>query len=145
MRQDVFTTFAQDIGRRAFQALQQGLIGLEDAEVRVVRQNQILDGIEGIHPLPLRAQHLLQQTQILRRNPQCLRRRFQEVQFFPGMAPATGGAERQQADHRLFAQHRQQDHVMNAMLPQLFLLRFGHLGAFHDHGAVVVVLKYVLK
>ena len=77
---------AQHIGRRLLQPLQQGLIGLEDAEVGVVRQNQILDGIEGVHPLPLRAQHLLQQPQILDRNAQRLRRRFQKLQFFRSMA-----------------------------------------------------------
>ena len=88
LRQNLFTQIAQYIRRRFFQALQQSVIGLEDAEVCVVRQNQILDGIEGIHPLPLRAQHLLQQAQILHRDTQRLRRRFQKLQFFADVAAA---------------------------------------------------------
>src|ERR1019366_1408549 len=90
------------------QALQQGLICLEDSEVRVVRQNQILDGIEGIHPLVLRAQHLLQQPQILNRDPQLLGGRFQKLQFFLGVVPTAGAAERQHPNDRLLAQHWQQ-------------------------------------
>ena len=67
--QNFFTKTAQNVGRRFSQALQQGLIASENAEIRIVRQNQVLDGIEGIRPLALRAQHLLQQTQILGRDP----------------------------------------------------------------------------
>ena len=43
----------------------QNLIRLDNAVVGIVGQNDVVDGIECIHPLPLRAQHLLQQTEVL--------------------------------------------------------------------------------
>ena len=45
----------------------QNLVGLDDAVIRIVRQDDVVDRIERIHPLPLRAQHLLQQTEVLYR------------------------------------------------------------------------------
>ncbi len=101
-----------------------------------MRQNQILDGIEGIHPLPLRAQHLLQQAQILDRNPQRLRRGFQELHFFPRLAPAAGAAERQHPDHRFLTVYWQYHHMMNAALPQVFPRRLRHLREFDHRRAV---------
>ena len=103
-----------------------------------MRQNQILDGIEGIHPLPLRAQHLLQQPQILCRNTQRLRRRFQKLQFFPGVAPAAGAAERKHSDHRFFALHWQQHYLMNTALPQLLPLRLRQRREFHHRCPVLL-------
>ena len=80
--QNLFTEIAQNIGRRLLQALQQRLIRFEDAKIGVMREDQILDGVEGVHPLPLRAQYLLQQPQILNGDAQAPGRRFQKLQFF---------------------------------------------------------------
>ena len=67
---------------------EQNLIGLDDAEVGVVRQNDVVDGVEGIDPLPLRAQNLLEQTEIFDRDSQLLGASLQEFQFFGGPLPA---------------------------------------------------------
>ncbi len=43
---------------------QQNLIRLDDAVIGIVRQNDVVDGVEGVDPLPLRAQNLLEQAEV---------------------------------------------------------------------------------
>ncbi len=136
LRQDLLARPAQYIAGRLFQALQQRLIRPDDAELRVVRQNHIEDGIEGVRPLLLRACHLLLQPQILHRHSQLPRRRFQKLQFFPPVPTTVRARQRQHSDRRLFSLYRQQHHMMNTVLPQLPPLHLRHLREFHHHRSV---------
>ena len=54
------------------QTLQQRVIGFHDAEIGIVQQHQVLNGIERIRPLPVRAQDLLHQPQVLNRQSQLM-------------------------------------------------------------------------
>src|SRR6478609_8669342 len=56
---------ADDVSRRLPNLLQQNLVDFNDAVIGVVRQDDVVDGVERIHPLPLRAQDLLEQTEVL--------------------------------------------------------------------------------
>ena len=42
-------------------------------EIRVVEQNQIVDGIESVRPLPVRTQYLFHQAEVLNRQTQLVR------------------------------------------------------------------------
>ena len=92
---------ADDVGGRLAQMFEQNLIGLDDAEVGVVRQNDVVDGVERIHPLPLRAQYLLEQAEVLYCNRQLQGAGLQEVEFFGGPAAVAGISQQQQSDGRL--------------------------------------------
>ena len=50
--------------------------------VGVVRQNDVVDGVEGVDPLALRAQDLLEQAEVFDRERQLLGAGLQKVQFF---------------------------------------------------------------
>ena len=58
-RKHVFTKLTDYIGGCAPQTFQQRVIGLHHAKFSIVQQHEIVDGIEGIGPLPVRAQDLL--------------------------------------------------------------------------------------
>src|SRR5437660_789300 len=61
-RENQLTIIADNIEGRRFQALQQRLVSLDNAEFRIVRQDDVLNRIKGIHPLPLGAQDLFQKS-----------------------------------------------------------------------------------
>ena len=82
MRERILARVTHHIGGSQAEVLQQSFIRLGNDEFRVVRQDCILDRIKGVHPLPLRAQYLLQQPQILRGNPDLARCRVQKIHLF---------------------------------------------------------------
>ena len=101
---------------------EQNLIGLDDAVIGVVRQNDVVDGIEGIDPLPLRTQHLLEQAEVFDRDRQLLGAGLQKVKFFGGPLAAAGIAQQQQSDGRLVADDRD-DHELTNLFGRETLLR----------------------
>ena len=59
MRQSRFAGAADNVGGSLAQMFEQDLIRFDDTEISIVRQDDVMDGVERIHPLTLRAQHLL--------------------------------------------------------------------------------------
>ena len=53
VRQHRFAGVTNHVGRSLAEMFEQHLIRFYDFEIGVVRQNDVVDGIEGIHPLPL--------------------------------------------------------------------------------------------
>jgi hypothetical protein len=96
--------------------LEQNLIGLDDAEVGVVGQNDVVNRIEGVDPLPLRAQHLLEQAEVLDRDRKLLGAGLKKVQFFCGPAAAAGTAQQQQSDRRFVARDRDHYNLANSLV-----------------------------
>src|SRR4029077_15370563 len=68
VRQNRFAGIFQDVRRSPSNVLQQHLVDLDYAESGVMRQNNVVDRIERVHPLSLRAQYLLQQPEVLYRD-----------------------------------------------------------------------------
>ena len=98
--------------------MQQRLIRSENFEIGVVRQNQVLNRIEGVYPLPLRTQHLLGELQILSGDAQFLRRRFEKLKLFAAILPAARAAECDHANRRFLAHHRHEHNLPNAAVFQ---------------------------
>jgi hypothetical protein len=75
-----------------FQLLKQNLVGFDDAEIRIVRQDDVVHRIKRISPLALRTQHLLQQTEVLDCDSQLASASFQEINFLGGQVSLSSPA-----------------------------------------------------
>ena len=64
VRQSGVARCANNIRGGLPELFEQNLIGLDDAEVGVVGQDDVVNRIEGVDPLPLRAQYLLEQAEV---------------------------------------------------------------------------------
>ena len=67
-----FAELADDVGGRLVQAFQQGMIGFHHTKIGIVKQDQVVDGIEGVGPLPMGAQNLFHQAQVFDRQSQLM-------------------------------------------------------------------------
>ena len=112
VRQNRFAGASDHVRRRQLHLLQQNLVGLDDAEIRVVRQDDVVHRVERIPPLPLRTQRLLQQTEVLNRDPQLPPAGFQKLQFLGRQFSRPSAAQNQQPDRRFFSQHRHHHHKL---------------------------------
>jgi len=136
LRQDLLARPAQYIAGRLFQALQQRLIRPDDAELRVVRQNHIEDGIgrcsptaaASVSPAPAAADS---PPPFPASAPP-----FPETPVLPACADDGPRTPAPAFDRRLFSLYRQQHHMMNTVLPQLPPLHLRHLREFHHHRSV---------
>src|SRR5579864_5951558 len=82
---------------------EENLVGLDDAEIGIVRQDDVVDGVESVHPLALRTQHLLQQPEVLDRDCQLPRAGLEEFEFFRSPVASGGRAEQEKSYGRLLA------------------------------------------
>ena len=64
MRQRSITRTTDDVGSGLAELFEQNLICLDDSEIGVMRQNDVMDRIEGVDPLALRAQYLFEQSEV---------------------------------------------------------------------------------
>ena len=119
VRQHRFARVGRRRPRAPVQALQQGMIGLHHAEFRVVQQHQVLDGIEGVRPLPMGAQNLFHQAQVFDRQSQLVGGGDQKLHFVGRVGEAVTAAQGQCPDHRLLAQHRHHHDVVKSFLLQI--------------------------
>ena len=116
MRKHVFAKFADNVSRRLLEALQERLIGLQNAEIGVVHEDQILNGVEGVRPLPMRTQNLFEQPQVFGSDADRLADGFEEVQFFASVVRLPEHPSDHDADHCPLALHRHHYNVMNILL-----------------------------
>ena len=115
MRENGLASVPQHVSRRLPHVLQQNLVGLDDAVVLVMRQNNVVDRIKRIHPLPLRTEHLFQQSEVLHRDGQLLPTALQELQLFWRPANRTRTAQQKEADCRFLSHHRQHHDLPNLL------------------------------
>jgi hypothetical protein len=92
---------------------QQNLIGLDDAVIGVVRQDDVVDGVEGIDPLALRTQHLLEQAEVFDCNGKLLGAGAEKLEFFRSPLPAPGTAQHEQSDGRFISCDGDDDKLVN--------------------------------
>jgi len=68
MGQYGFTSAADHIGRRLAYVFKQNLVGFDNSEIGVMGQNDVMDRVESVSPLALRAEGLLLQPEVLDRD-----------------------------------------------------------------------------
>ena len=98
VRQHGFAELAHDIGGRLVQAFQQGVVGLHYAEFGIVKQDQVMDGIEGVGPLAMGAQNLFHQAQVFDRQAQLVGGGDQKFHFVGRVVEAVSAAQGQGPD-----------------------------------------------
>ena len=123
-RQHLVTLMKHHVRDGHSQALHHRAVQLQDTEVRVVHQDHILDGIEGADPLPVRADDLFQQPQVLHRDADLVPGRGQEIQFVGRIRPVSRLSQGDRTDHRRLAPDRHQQDVVEALFPHQALVIF---------------------
>ena len=91
VRQHGFAELAYDVGGRLVQAFQQGVVGLHHTKIGIVQQDQVMDGIEGVRPLPMRAQNLFHQAQVFDRQAQLVGGGGEKLHFVGRVVQAMRG------------------------------------------------------
>ena len=117
-RQDRLAQIAHDVGGSAAQALEQCVVRLHHPKFGIMQQDKILDGIEGIRPLPLRAQDLFQKPHILYREPQLLRTGREKFHLFRGINERMTASKHKSADGGFLSLHGHYHNMVKAFALQ---------------------------
>ena len=100
-----------------------------------MREDDIVDGVEGIHPLALRTQNLLEQAEVLDSQGDLPGAALHELEFFRRPLASAGMADHQQPDRRLVADDRCNHKLANLLDGETLgglgggVLRFLRLGS----------------
>ena len=106
MRQSGVAGVADDICSGHAQLFEQDLVGFDDAIVGVVGEDDVVNRVEGVDPLALRAQVLLEQAEIFDGDAELLGASLQKIEFFRSPVAASGIAEQQQSEDSFVAGDR---------------------------------------
>ena len=98
VRQHALAKLTYNIGGRQMQSFEQRVIGFHHAEFRIMQQDQVVDGVEGVSPLPVRAQNLFHQAQVFNRQSQLVGRGDQKFHFIGRVVQAMSAAQSQGPD-----------------------------------------------
>ena len=118
MRQSGVAGVADNVGGGYAQLFEQDLIDLDNAIVGVVGEDDVVNRVEGVDPLALRAQVLLEQAEVFNGYAELLGAALQEVEFFRSPVAASGIAEQQQAQGRFVAGDRNRHQLTNFLALQ---------------------------
>ncbi len=97
-------------------------------------QDRILNRIQRVHPLPLRAQALLQQTQVLHRNSHLAGTGVEKLQLFLGVRAWVRLAEGERAQRGLLPMHGNEHQVVQPFVLQICLYRRHHFAGWNHSG-----------
>ena len=100
-----------NVGGSTAQALKQCMICLHHSKFGIMQQDKILNGIESVSPLSLRAQDLLQKPYILYRETQLLRTGRKKFHLFQGVTNRMTTSKHESADGGFLSLHGH-DHNM---------------------------------
>src|SRR5712692_3236097 len=94
------TQFAHYIRRGPSQALEQGVVRLDNPEVGIVGKDDVLDRIEGVPPLPLRAENLFQKSKIFDRDTKLISGSREKLHIIGGVGSTSRATQRKRPNHR---------------------------------------------